>query len=214
MTNQERAFILGSLIGDAIGFPAHKKPHHIVRMYFKGIKGYTDEYFSTATPTGLRKGQNSKEILPILQQLPNENVIDFWTDQFFGIAETHRLKNLFRLLGEKESLEPIRLDDEILGASKAKILESLSLFPTDLVSIFNEAMTESDAVNFAISMLLRNPADFETAVLSTVNMGGLTALSGAIVGGGIGLMNGLEQIPKEWIEGLERSSEILSRLAA
>lgn len=49
MTEKEKAFILGTLIGDALGLPINHKPHHIVRMYFKGIKGYTDEYYSTAT---------------------------------------------------------------------------------------------------------------------------------------------------------------------
>jgi ADP-ribosylglycohydrolase len=91
-------------------------------------------------------------------------------------------------------------------------LQSLSLFPTDLVMQFDEAMTESDAVDFALAMLLRNHTDFETTVLSTINMGGLTTLTGAITGGALALLNGIQNIPAQWIEELEHATEILNAL--
>ncbi len=212
MTEREKAFILGTLIGDALGLPVNRKPHHIVRMYFKGIKGYTDEYYSTATPTGLRKGQCSKDVVQLLLQLPNENIIEAWTKLFFPSSEHVRLGLLFQAVEAQGELNAETISDAVWGNAKSKILESLSLFPTDLVMQFNEAMTEQDAVDFALAMLLRNHSDFETTVLSTVNMGGLTALTGAITGGAIAMLNGVQTIPHEWIEGLEQSSEILSRL--
>jgi len=92
-------------------------------------------------------------------------------------------------------------------------LQSLSLFPTDLVMEFDEAMTESDAVDFALAMLLRNHTDFETTVLSTINMGGLTTLTGAIAGGALALLNGVQGIPQQWIEELEHATEILNVLS-
>lgn len=212
MTKREKAFVLGTLIGDALGLPAHRKPHHIVRMYFKGIKGYTDEYYSTATPTGLRKGQCSKDVEPLLEQLPDERIIGAWTNLFFQTSENARLSALFQTIAEKGALTPETLDERVFGQSKSKILNALSLFPTDLVMQFNEAMTEKDAVDFAVAMLLRNHSDFETTVLSTINMGGLAALTGAIAGGAIALLNGDEQIPPEWIEGLQDAPRILERL--
>ncbi|MFQ3597025.1 MAG: ADP-ribosylglycohydrolase family protein [Chloroherpetonaceae bacterium] len=213
MTQREKAFILGTLIGDALGLPVNHKPHHIVRMYFKGIKGYTDEYYSTATPTGLRKGQNSKDVLPLLLQLPSEQTIEAWTNIFFPTSVNARLSLLFRAIAEQGELNAETIDASVFGDSKAKILNALLLFPTDLVLHFDEAMTENDAVDFALAMLLRNHNDFETTVLSTINMGGVTTLTGAITGGAIALLNGIQNIPREWIEELEHSSEILKQLS-
>jgi ADP-ribosylglycohydrolase len=101
----------------------------------------------------------------------------------------------------------------VFAESKDKILKSLSLFPTDLVMEFDEAMTESDAVDFALAMLLRNHEEFETTVLSTINMGGLTTLTGAITGGALALLNGVQGIPQQWIEELEHATEILNVLS-
>jgi len=213
MTEKEKAFILGTIVGDALGLPINRKPHHIVRMYFKGIKGYTDEYYSTATPTGLRKGQNSKEVLALLQQLPNKHIIQAWTTLFFPSSQTHRLGLLFESILQQGKLRAEHLSEEVFGKSKEKILQSLSLFPTDLVMQFDEAMTESDAVDFALAMLLRNHTDFETTVLSTINMGGLTTLTGAITGGALALLNGVQGIPQQWIEELEHATEILNALS-
>ena len=213
MTEKEKAFILGTLIGDALGLPINRKPHHIVRMYFKGIKGYTDEYYSTATPTGLRKGQNSKDVLLLLQQLPNKNIIHAWTTLFFPPSQTYRLGLLFQSILEQDKLSVETLSEAVFAESKDKILKSLSLFPTDLVMEFDEAMTESDAVDFALAMLLRNHTDFETTVLSTINMGGLTTLTGAIAGGALALLNGVQGIPQQWIEELEHATEILNVLS-
>jgi ADP-ribosylglycohydrolase len=213
MTEKEKAFILGTIVGDALGLPINRKPHHIVRMYFKGIKGYTDEYYSTATPTGLRKGQNSKEVLLLLQQLPNKHIIQAWTTLFFPSSQTHRLGLLFESILQQGKLRAEHLSEEVFGKSKEKILQSLSLFPTDLVMQFDEAMTESDAVDFALAMLLRNHTDFETTVLSTINMGGLTTLTGAITGGALALLNGVQNIPVQWIEELEHATEILNALS-
>jgi ADP-ribosylglycohydrolase len=213
MTEKEKAFILGTIVGDALGLPINRKPHHIVRMYFKGIKGYTDEYYSTATPTGLRKGQNSKEVLALLQQLPNKHIIQAWTTLFFPSSQTHRLGLLFESILQQGKLRAEHLSEEVFGKSKEKILQSLSLFPTDLVMQFDEAMTESDAVDFALAMLLRNHTDFETTVLSTINMGGLTTLTGAITGGALALLNGVQNIPVQWIEELEHATEILNALS-
>jgi ADP-ribosylglycohydrolase len=213
MTEKEKAFILGTLIGDALGLPINRKPHHIIRMYFKGIKGYTDEYYSTATPTGLRKGQNSKDVLLLLQQLPNKNIIHAWTTLFFPLSQTYRLGLLFQSILEQEKLSVETLNEEAYGKSREKILQSLSLFPTDLVMQFDEAMTESDAVDFALAMLLRNHEAFETTVLSTINMGGLTTLTGAITGGALALLNGVQNIPVQWIEELEHATEILNALS-
>ncbi len=213
MTEKEKAFILGTLIGDALGLPINHKPHHIVRMYFKGIKGYTDEYYSTATPTGLHKGQNSKEVLALIQQLPNKHIVQAWTTLFFPSSQTHRLRVFFETILEQGKLSVEHLSEEVFGKSKEKILQSLSLFPTDLVMQFDEAMTESDAVDFALAMLLRNHTDFETTVLSTINMGGLTVLTGAITGGALALLNGIQNIPAQWIEELEHATEILNALS-
>jgi len=213
MTEKEKAFILGTLIGDALGLPINRKPHHIVRMYFKGIKGYTDEYYSTATPTGLRKGQNSKDVLLLLQQLPNKNIIHAWTTLFFPPSQTYRLGLLFQSILEQDKLSVETLSEAVFAESKDKILKSLSLFPTDLVMQFDEAMTESDAVDFALAMLLRNHEEFETTVLSTINMGGLTTLTGAITGGALALLNGVQGIPQQWIEELEHATEILNVLS-
>jgi ADP-ribosylglycohydrolase len=60
--------------------------------------------------------------------------------------------------------------------------------------------------------LLRNHTDFETTVLSTINMGGLTTLTGAITGGALALLNGVQGIPQQWIEELEHATEILNAL--
>lgn len=213
MTEREKAFILGTIIGDALGLPVNHKPHHIVRMYFKGIKGYTDEYYSTATPTGLRKGQSSRDVVKLLTTLTGEHVIESWTRLFFPPSAAERLSLLFQMVAEQGELNAENLDARIFGNSKAKILDALSLFPTDLVLRFDEAMTQENAVDFALAMLLRNHSDFETTVLSTVNMGGFSVLTGAITGGAIAILNGIQNIPREWVEGLEHSSEILKHLS-
>jgi hypothetical protein len=211
-----RGFLLGSLVGDALGLPANGRPHHIVRMYFKGIKGYTDEYYTTASPTGLRAGQTSIDPRPILKSLPENPslAIDLWIHNFFQLSETWQktLTKLSHELLEKPTLEQTLLGKLFDEKAKQKILDGLDLFPTDLVSHFDGAMTEPDAIQFALSMLLRSHDDFETTVLSTINMGGLSRLTGAIAGGMMGLLHGEKSIPESLILGLERSEEILSAL--
>ncbi len=213
-----RGFLLGSLVGDALGLPANGRAHHIVRMYFKGIKGYTDEYYTTASPTGLRLGQTSIDVRLTLKSLPNNPLlaIDLWIHEFFQVSETWQktLTKLSHELLEKPTLEQTLLGKLLDEKTKRKILDGLDLFPTDLVSHFDGAMTEPDAIQFALSMLLRNHDDFETTVLSTINMGGLSRLTGAITGGIMGLLHGEKSIPESLILGLEHSEEILSALNA
>ncbi|MCS7012571.1 MAG: ADP-ribosylglycohydrolase family protein [Chloroherpetonaceae bacterium] len=216
--SKRRAFVLGALIGDALGLPVHRKPHHIVRMYFKGIKGYTDEYYSTASPTGLRAGQNSKDVRLILRQLPPslEASIAYFVPAFFAVQPDSAalLVRFFQMMSRVQT----PLDAQVIVPQlfapdmQEKILSVLEFFPNDMVLEFEEAMSEPQAIAFAIAMLLRAHDDFETTVLSTVNMGGLTSLTGAIVGGAMGLLHGETALPKVWIEELEHSAEILTLL--
>lgn len=215
-----RGFLLGALIGDALGLPVHKKPHHIIRMYFKGIKDYTDEYYSTASPTGLRAGQNSIDARPILQTLPptDDAAIETFTEKFFQVQPDTaiRLRKFFKVI--KATTQPL-MPQQILAElfetlEQQKILATMSFFPNDMVMEFDEAMDEPNAVRFALAMFLRSHDDFETTVLSTVNMGGLARLTGAIVGGAMGLLHGQEAIPEHLVQGLEHSVEIVEKIQA
>ncbi|RFM23677.1 MAG: ADP-ribosylglycohydrolase family protein [Candidatus Thermochlorobacter aerophilum] len=215
-----RGFLLGALIGDALGLPVHKKPHHIIRMYFKGIKDYTDEYYSTGSPTGLRAGQNSIDARPILQALPHTDdaAIETFTEKFFQVQPDTavQLCKFFKIVKAATlPLVPQQILAELFETQEQqKILSAMSFFPNDMVIEFDEAMDELNAVRFALAMFLRSHDDFETTVLSTVNMGGLARLTGAIVGGAMGLLHGHEAIPKHLVQGLEHSLEIVEKIEA
>jgi ADP-ribosylglycohydrolase len=170
-TSAIKGFFLGSMIGNALGLPANKRPHHFIRMYFKGIKGYTDEYYSTATATGFRLGQTAVDARPILKRINKKTAVEVWVNEFMQVESKDLIISVFESLASVKSTEP-------------------------------------EAILFAIAMLLRNAEDFETAVLSTVNMGGLSSLTGALVGGAIGMVQGIAGIPEKLIEGLEYSEEI------
>ncbi|PIO48471.1 MAG: hypothetical protein CMR00_04990 [[Chlorobium] sp. 445] len=213
-----RGFVLGALVGDALGLPVHKKPHHIVRMYFKGIKGYTDEYYSTASPTGLHAGQNSIDARPILRALPHalDSALEHFTMAFFQV-ESLTAAQLSKFFQRVSTLAlPLSAPDllaEIFEPEvQQKILSAMAFFPSDMVIEFDEAMQEQSATQFAIAMFLRAHDDFETTVLSTVNMGGLASLTGAIAGGAMGLLHGAHAIPEPLIQGLMHSAEILDAL--
>ncbi len=219
-TSKLRGFLLGALVGDALGLPVNKKPHHIVRMYFKGIKGYTDEYYSTASPTGLHAGQNSIDARPILQALPHtlDSAIAHFTETFFQVerATAEQLSKFFQCVSRLQvPLSASDLLEEIFEpAVQQKILSAMAFFPSDMVIEFDEAMNEQSATQFAIAMFLRAHDDFETTVLSTVNMGGLARLTGAIAGGAMGLLHGAQVIPEPLIQGLMHSADILDALHA
>lgn len=55
-----------------------------------------------------------------------------------------------------------------------------------------------ESVVFALAVFLRNPFDFETAILEAVNSGGDTDSTSAIIGGLIGFLVGPEGIPVMW----------------
>ncbi|MBC8042399.1 MAG: ADP-ribosylglycohydrolase family protein [Rhizobacter sp.] len=219
-TEKINAFILGTLVGDALGLPANGRNHSFIRMYFKGIKGYTHEYYGTATATGLRAGQNSREVIPLLTSLPaeaNERLLK-WIDMFFDASVDAKklLTHFFQALAAEnsETLQPRKIIDAIFPETieREKIISALDFFPADMTEVFNEMMTERDAVLFAITMALRQSQDFETTVLSAINMGGLTSLIGAITGGALALLHGKETVPQSFIDGLEHREEILAAL--
>lgn len=217
--HQHADFILGTLIGDALGLPAHKRTHNFIRMYFKGIKGYTGEYEGTMSGTGLRIGQNSQNPLPLLDSvnLSSPVLMAEWTARFFAVdrIEGELIVKFFQALGgaaPESPLDATALLESLYPNGAEEMIEALSLFPGDMIYRFNEAMTEPDAVKFAVAMTLRAPHDFETLVLSTINMGGLTALTGAITGGAATLLLGRKAIPEPFMTGLEHSAQILERL--
>ncbi len=55
-----------------------------------------------------------------------------------------------------------------------------------------------ESVVFALAVFLRNPFDFEIAILEAVNSGGDADTCGSIVGGLTGFLVGPENIPVEW----------------
>ncbi|MDX2127621.1 MAG: ADP-ribosylglycohydrolase family protein [Chloroherpetonaceae bacterium] len=215
-SEQSGAFLLGSLIGNALGLPAHGKPHHILRQFFKGIKGYTDEYFTTMVKTGLRKGQNSINPIPLLKSLTlplSETEIARYLVELLRISPDNALKvaNIcFSYAQSEMKSEAKRVAEEVFGAEFInKMSRTEGYYPIDLITEYGNAMTENDAIELSITFFLRNNADYETFLLSTINMGGLTGFTGSIAGG-IELMGkSIDNIPKEWIEGLESSEEII-----
>jgi ADP-ribosylglycohydrolase len=54
------------------------------------------------------------------------------------------------------------------------------------------------SVPFSIAMYYRNPHDFRTAILETVNAGGDTDTNASMVGALVGITNGLDCIPPDW----------------
>lgn len=110
-------------------------------------------------------------------------------------------------------LEPVPIVQSLFEpAMQRKILSAIELFPNDIVAEFDEAMSVPDAIGFAITMLLRSHEDFETTMLSTINMGGLASLTGAIVGGAMGLLHSEAALPAQWVAGMEHSEEIQALL--
>jgi ADP-ribosylglycohydrolase len=211
-------FYLGSIVGHALGLPVNKRPHHIIRMYFKGIKGYTDEYYSAATPTGLRKGQTAisvrEPLAESLRQPSARESMACWVRRF--IAETPdeqtRLTQFFEHLHTGAAIVDALRQSNTAPEEQKKITDAVQLFPSDMVQEFDEAMTEKNAVMFALAMLHRNADDFETTVLSTINMGGLAATTGSIVGAAIGIMHSETAIPHDWINGLDDYPSIAAAL--
>lgn len=218
---KRRDFLIGTLIGDALALPVNRRPHHVIRTYFKGIKGYTDKYNATEKPTGLRIGQNSKDPRPILARLPVQThaTVHDWLKKFVGLSESSvaMLEKFYSFLSEYQlSSNPSEVLTHIYKETPTfqHVRSSLEMFPNDMIMHFDEAMNENDAVLFAIAMVMRNPSDFETTVLSTINMGGLTTITGAITGGALALLNGMENIPRHLITSLEYSDEIMGLLNA
>lgn len=56
-----------------------------------------------------------------------------------------------------------------------------------------------ESVPFSITMFLRNPTDFRSCLLDTINAGGDTDTNGAMVGALLGVNRELKNIPEEWI---------------
>lgn len=218
---KRRDFLIGTLIGDALALPVNRRPHHVIRTYFKGIQGYSDKYSGTDKPTGLRLGQNSKDPRPILARLPTQlnTTVHDWMRKFVCLSESssNMLEKFYSFLFEYQlSSNPAEVLTHLYRESPTyqHVRSSLEMFPNDMVMHFEEAMNEHDAVLFAIAMVVRNPSDFETTVLSTINMGGLTTITGAITGGALALLNGMENIPRHLITRLEYSDEIIGLLNA
>jgi hypothetical protein len=220
MTPKLQSFLLGLLIGDALALPANNRSHGFIRMYFKGIKGYTAEYHGTASATGLRAGQNS--FANVLTLLKSVHTLENAVDVFFAEAEGHQpfLKNVFTFLATElfdkatfvESLTD-KFNPSATLAEKLQLIEpNLDYFPIDLASLFNGQETVEDAIAFSLAMLVKSPNDFETAVLSAINHGGRTTLVGAITGGGVAMLVGRERIPEALVTGLENADEILKTL--
>lgn len=215
-----RDFLIGTLIGDALALPVHKRPHHIIRTYFKGIKGYTQKYHGAEKPTEYRLGQNSRDPRPIIARLPLEfeGALHDWLWKFISLSP-HSVATLEKFYASLKSLHTWNTS-EVLNrlfresSTCQKVQAALEMFPGDMAMHFDEAMNEDDAVMFAISMVIRNHSDFETTVLSTINMGGLTTITGAITGGALALLNGMESIPRHLITDLEYADEIMGLLNA
>ncbi|NTW48195.1 MAG: ADP-ribosylglycohydrolase family protein [Chlorobiales bacterium] len=218
---KRRDFLIGTLIGDALALPVNKRPHHIIRTYFKGIKGYSQKYHAAEKPVTFRLGQNSVDPRPILARLPidfNDTLRD-WLKKFVSLSSSSvvTLEKFYSLLYDGHlSNSPTEVLNHLFKESSARkhVQASLQMFPPDMIMHFDEAMNEHDAVLFAMAMVIRNPSDFETTVLSTINMGGLTTITGAITGGALALINGMENIPRHLITSLEYTDEIIGILNA
>lgn len=210
-------FVLGALIGDALGLPVNKRPHHVIRMYFKGIKGYIETSDWIEKPANLTSGQNSKDPRVIIARLPTslKSSIHFWLQEYMnlslGMAQLYE-KFLGELLKKtRTGQNHLSILDSILKDHHEhleRIKEAYSMYPNDMILKFNEAMNENDAVLFALTMILKNNHDFEASVFPTINMGGLTTISGALVSGAMGALHGVSVFPKHLVQDLEHSQEI------
>jgi len=213
-----QGFILGALIGDALGLPVNRRPHHVIRMYFKGIKGYIEASDWIEKPANLTTGQNSKDPRVLISGLPNslKLSIHFWLQEYMNLSlnMAHLYEGfLGKLLCQSPSyiqnhsafLDGL-LDDHHEHLDRIK--DAIGMYPNDMILQFNEAMNEEDAVLFAISMILRNHKSFDALVFPTINMGGLTIISGPLVSGAIGALCGPKIIPKHLVQDLEHTQEI------
>ena len=64
----------------------------------------------------------------------------------------------------------------------------------------------------AVQATAKHNEDFQTAIIETAKAGGDNAGRGAMIGSWIGARIGAEELPKEWINKLNRSSKIYSIL--
>jgi hypothetical protein len=216
---QERVqgFILGALIGDALGTPVNKRPHHVIRMYFKGVKGYIETSDWIEKPANLTTGQNSKDPRVLISRLPTslKSCIHVWLQEYMNLSlSMAQLYEQFLgiMISEHHTLEdvPQMLDRLFIHHQEYtdRVRDALGMYPNDMIIRFNEAMNEEDAVLFAMAMVLKNHSSFDTLVFPTINMGGLTTVTGALVAGALGMFCGVKVLPRELIHELEHSQEI------
>ncbi len=216
---QERVqgFILGALIGDALGTPVNKRPHHVIRMYFKGVKGYIETSDWIEKPANLATGQNSKDPRVLISRLPTslKSCIHYWLQDYMSLSLS-MAKLYEHFLGVMVSKH--YNGEDLTGMMDAlfihhqeytdRVKDALDMYPNDMIIRFNEAMNEEDAVLFAMAMVMKNHSSFDTLVFPTINMGGLTTVTGALVSGALGMFCGVKALPKQLVHDLEHSQEI------
>lgn len=71
-----------------------------------------------------------------------------------------------------------------------------------------EAWVAEEAVASALWCFVRSPNDFRLTVLTAANTQGDSDTIACIAGGLSGAFNGIDAIPRRWVEGIERSAEL------
>ena len=83
------------------------------------------------------------------------------------------------------------------------------LNPEQAIPTIGEGWTGEEALGIALYCALRFEHDFRAGVLAAVNHGGDSDSTGSITGAILGARLGIEAIPKDWVERVENSQEIL-----
>ncbi len=100
--------------------------------------------------------------------------------------------------------------DAFMAYCVGKVRGLLDSEPLEAIKSLGCTFSVYDIVPFALYCFMRNPLDFDECVVTAVNAGGDSDSTACIAGAICGALNGLECIPKRWLNDLEGYDRILN----
>ncbi|MEA1875381.1 MAG: ADP-ribosylglycohydrolase family protein [Bacteroidota bacterium] len=120
------------------------------------------------------------------------------------------LEILQEWLGHEEMLQAATQALELYDQTQSSASVS-SLALSNLIPQLGQGWVGEEALAISLLCCLSYPYDFRQGVLASVNHSGDSDSTGSITGNILGLINGLDVIPQEWINNL-RSADIVRQI--
>lgn len=110
------------------------------------------------------------------------------------------------------TIEKLKIEDHSFECI-SKLEDAISLSQSDLsdiesISSIGEGWTGEEALGISVFCAVRHQNDFRKALVASINHSGDSDSTGAITGNILGAYNGIDSIPKEWIQNTELVEEV------